>query len=515
MALLTGGAVAGLSCELAFAAGVRAEVLLVPILIASVTFMVIRRKKWQWASLGEACLLYAVALVPAVVSPFPVIGLWGGDWLLIFDAGRTLWEGGQLSIASLQRPPLFGAATSPLWLLSDGLIPFQILSAVMSAGTLGACLFAADHFWPRISRPRLLAPLVLSVFFLHNTAACWGKLAAAAFLLAAATDLLGGYPRTRTWWAGVWFALAVATHQSSVIYIPLLVAILVTQRDVTLRSALKVLVIFAICTLLLAGLYEGWTAWQHGLGTKIAANPTVAQRQPDVPFVTNTLLVVVTSFLGWAPRDYFVLWLQTGDLWSRARAGKELFWLTTSWFELQAGTFIGAFLPFLFVASRELLAHARAQLADWKGRIFLCACVLVILLNGALNPYSSANGTMQTGLVGLALAGFLFLGRWLERGHPRRWRMMVAITLAIGTLPWLAFNLALIAGVRLNENFPSVFATASEEDWQRLVSNQLSSLGLSAFPFLHLTLLFFGAACLFVGRNLANASAKASSSAPE
>jgi hypothetical protein len=76
--------------------------------------------------------------------------------------------------------------------------------------------------------------------------------------------------------------------------------------------------------------------------------------------------------------------------------------LTTSWFELQAGTLIGDFLPFLFVRSRKFLTRARTQLADWKATFFLGAGVLVILRNGALNPYASANGNIQTGFVGLA-----------------------------------------------------------------------------------------------------------------
>src|SRR5262249_40369089 len=156
---------------------------------------------WQWTSLTESYLLYGVALVPTVFSPFPVIGLWGVDWLLFCGAGKALWEGGQLTPVLLQRPPLFGVGTAPLWLfLSDTLIPYQIFSASMWAAALAAGLFAMDRFWPDISRRQLLAPLALSVFFLHNTATCWGKLMAAAFLIAAATDLLGEYCSSKTWW---------------------------------------------------------------------------------------------------------------------------------------------------------------------------------------------------------------------------------------------------------------------------------------------------------------------------
>src|ERR1051326_1434721 len=241
MAPLTGGAVAGLCCELTFAIGTRPHTLLIPLLIACAAYAVVYKRKWEWRHLGEVYLLYVVALLPAVISPFPIVGIWNGDWFYLFKAGQTLWEGGRLSFESLQRPPLFGAGAAPLWLFADGLIPYQIFSAVMSAGTLGSCLFAADRFWPTLSRFRLLAPLVCSVFFLHHTAACWAKLAAAGFVLASAVDFSREHSPVTAWSSGVWFALAVAMHQSSLIYLPVLIVIWTAQPDRSFLQALKIL----------------------------------------------------------------------------------------------------------------------------------------------------------------------------------------------------------------------------------------------------------------------------------
>ena len=103
------------------------------------------------SSLAQSVLLYFVALVPIAISPFPILGNWGGDWLFLFKSGRELVEGVPMTAGTLQRPPLFGAAAVPLWIVADGLVPFQLFAAVMSGGVLMlVCthLRSCDHKLP-------------------------------------------------------------------------------------------------------------------------------------------------------------------------------------------------------------------------------------------------------------------------------------------------------------------------------------------------------------------------------
>lgn len=490
LAPLLGGAVAGLFCELAFATGFSARTTMIAVMtLAAVWLMIFGRERRVWLSLRNTYALYLVALVPALASPFPILGTWDGDWLFLFKAGRTLWESGTLSGESLQRPPLFGAGAGPLWVFADGLASFQIFAAVMSAGALGACLFVADKLAPGISRIRLLAPLVLAPFFLHHTAACWGKLMAAGLLLAAGTELWRATNRSGVWWAGVWFALAVAVHQSSLFYAPLLLAIRVTACGFKFADLLAMTGVFAVTGLALAGGFELWTVQHYGLAAKIAANPSVAQRDPNVSLAMNTFLVIVTSFLGWAPVENLVRWAGQPDARSAARMGKESFWLVTSWLQVLAGTFLGAYAAVLLAGGKTFFARCRNGFCSRSAVWLWLAVGLVILCNGLLNPSSSSNGSMQTGLVGLGLAGFLALSIGLAKEVPRRWTWAVGLTTVFGTLPWLVLNVGVSAGLRFSATFRDKFVSGSEGDWERLRTNHLVPLGLSGFPLWQIGLL--------------------------
>ena len=64
--------------------------------------------------------------------------------------------------------------------------------------------------------------------------------------------------------------------------------------------------------------------------------------------------------------------------------------------------------------------------------------------------------------------------------------MPSVLTLVLGTLPWLALNFSISAGLHYSASFRSAFADGSEGDWQRVVENGLAPLGITWFPLLQL-----------------------------
>ncbi len=494
MAPVLGGAVAGLASELAYAAGWSPQILCTALLIVSLfafgSYLFNQNFiKQVWKNLLHVYALYLLALVPALASPFPIIGTWDGDWLILYQSGLCLWEGTVMSAESLQRPPLFGGGVSLLWLFMDGLIPFQIFATVMAAGTLGAVWFAMGRLELRVSSWRVLVLLVLTPFFLHNTAACWGKLMAAGLLLASSIELWVGNERSAVWWSAGLFALAVAVHQSSIIYLPLVGTIQLASKGWGALSPVRFLASFGLMGFLLVGMFELWTVLHYGLEAKVAANPSIAQRDPNVSFMANTAAVIATSFVGTAPLKPIFRWIQAEDALTIERATKESFWLLSSWVQVMAGTFLGAYLPMLLAGGLPLLRTLRAYLLTKSGFMLASASAAVILLNGLLNPFASSHGTMQTGLVPLGLAGLLGIAVLLARDFPKRWVWGLGITTTMGTVPWLLLNLGVLAGLEFSALFRDRFVAGSEGDWDRLQMHGLTPLGLSGFPELQLILL--------------------------
>jgi len=485
MAPLLGGAIAGLGAEFAFAVKWSTPITTLSLLAISALltlFRIYRDKQGRvaLANLADLYGFYLLALVPAIISPFPVLGTWDGDWLFLYEAGQSLWKGTELTAESLQRPPLFGAGASLLWIFQEGLTPFQIYAAVMSAGAVGACVFALRMFGCNIALKRLLPLLVLTPFFLHHTAACWGKLMAAGLLVAAGAELASSKSRPAEWWSALWFALAVAVHQSSLLYAPLLFGIwIVTPRQDTFSALMKWLARLAILGILLVGSFEAWTVYHYGLDAKIAANPSVAQRDPQVTLFENSAFVILTSFVGWAPLDSLTRWLYQPDATTVLRAGKEGFWLLTSWIQVMAGTFLGVWGPILLAGRRSLGSAIKKQRTTRPWWILGGAAGGVVILNGLLNPFASSNGTMQTGLVGLGLAGLLVLIANVETTLPSQHRRAIIATAIFGFVPWFFLNAGVSAGSHLSSSFREKFLNGSEGDWSRIAANDLSPLGLS------------------------------------
>jgi len=86
---------------------------------------------------------------------------------------------------------------------------------------------------------------------------------------------------------------------------------------------------------------------------------------------------------------------------------------------------------------------------------------------------------MQTGLVGLGLAGLLVLIAKVETTLPSQHRPAIIATAIFGFVPWFFLNAGVSAGSHLSSSFREKFLNGSEGDWSRIAANDLSPLGLS------------------------------------
>ena len=160
---------------------------------------------------------YAIALSPLLAAPFSIPGAWGGDWAVALASGEHILHAARFTSELLARPPLFGAASIPALLLAPPMEGFQVFCAVASACALQVFRSGLKPG----ANPILVWILAGSVFFLQITANAWPKFLSAAFLLAA-WQAAGGTDRRRPGLAGVLLGLAIATHQSAVLFAPLL-----------------------------------------------------------------------------------------------------------------------------------------------------------------------------------------------------------------------------------------------------------------------------------------------------
>jgi len=474
---LVGCAAAGLYAELAMMCGlpVRTSVAVLTIASAAVAFVRARaHREALLAAVREWVPLYLLCVLISSISPFPVLGSWSGDWFLLYQMGEQVIQG-DLPRSMLARPPLFGAATVPLWLWGRGLIPYQMMSAVASASAVTALLWFVDYFWPR-SRRTLLVPLLLSPFFLNHTAAAWGKLLASGLILAAIIEAR----QAQRLASAALFALSVAVHEGSIIWAPcILVAHAAGGRG--WRGAVRSLPWLLVAGIVIVLPLQLWIFAKYGLAAKVAGSPVITDRN-EVPFAIKSLLAVVTTFVAWGPISSVARWLTNPERATAAVALKESYWLITSWFTTLAGTLVGLLFPFA-ICWRRL--RDDPVLRRLLRPAVICAVGIAIAANALLTAFYSNEGTMQAALVPLALGIFGVLAgvvtTWTRDGRIvlRRVNWMMAI---VGTLPWLLTNVAVGFGIRLSAAFRARMETGSEGDYMVIVGQHLQPLGLSGFP---------------------------------
>ena len=327
--------------------------------------------------------------------------------------------------------------------------------------------------WGGVSAWVALPAVAGSMFFLHHTAAAWVKPLAAASVVAAV--LLGVQARRDGfgWWrSAVAFALAVAEHQSSVLYAGFILVPAVTPWDGLKRVGYR-LGVLVLSGLVIVGAYEVWTVTTYGLDAKVKANPSVAQRQSDVSFAVNTALVGVSSVAPWGNVEE----VRRAVVGGRADLSKNGFWVATGWLTATAGTVLGLALPFLPVWRA---VFARYRVLPW---MWWAAAVTAFVGNAVLCPFHSPMGTAQAGLVPLEAVLAIGLAVGVGTTTPARRRWVNRLTVALAVVPFVVVNAGIAAGLKYSGRFREVFAAGSEGDWtQSVLPRGLEPLGLATFP---------------------------------
>jgi len=444
-----------------------------------------------WPALKVWAGFYGYAALTMGLSPFPVVGTWGGDWQVAFHTGQAVASHAMSADPDLlSRPPLFGAATAPLWIFFQGLLAFQFMSIVASASALAVTYVLLRRFRPDATW-HWLVPLLISPFFLHNNAAAWAKFLSAALVLAALLDAWD----ERWVMSSLWIAFAAAAHDSAVIFVPVAIWI-AWARTHRWRSAIWLCLLMGAAGAVIAAPIEVWELAKFGVAAKVAANPTVVFRR-EMPWALKTSLGILSCFVAWDPILCLGRWLSGAHPLAKATVVKESFWLLASWVTSLTGTFTGLLFPFLGPG----VWH---RVKEWpRLRAWIAVLAIPLFASNALTGYYSPAGTAQAGLVPMSFG----LYAWLMSAAPldpvllRRFLRRSSIAMAIvGTLPWILLNVPIAMGLRWSARFRHDFALSSEREYADIVNHGLESLGLVAFPWFPLLLAVVMAAVVLRGR---------------
>ena len=394
-----------------------------------------------WPPLRDYALLY-IAVFPAVAwMLFPSMWHWAGDWTGNWRMGEAVAKN-EWSFEFLARAPIHGAAAVPFLGIAGGIVPYQIAAAAIAAAALMPLVYGAGRIGMRLPM-RFFLVLALSPMVLLHTAAMWAKLLAAGCLIASAVEAWRG--EGTPWKPLVWFwwAAGVAAHTSSLIYLPLLAALLWRRGERgTLSWTLHAL--WAVFFLALIALpYEAWVIAHAGWTAKVANNPSVYYRSyhPHATFLGNTAEVFLSTVTGWLP----VEWMEE----VRASGGgvKGLlplgYALVAEWVATLASSFVGIFLCFGIAASVCRWEWRRFLPKCGGGRLLIAASLVLIAVHTMLSPYPSAHGMVQNGLLPFCL--LLFLRIAMVGGvDGRLLSLWLGLTVLFGTLPYVAVNGALL-----------------------------------------------------------------------
>ena len=419
--------------------------------------------------------LYVIALIPMVAAPFAIPGGWGGDWAVALRSGESILRAVPFTSDLLARPPLFGAASIPLLLLGPTMGSFQVFCAVASGGALQ--LFRSGL--KADASPRLVWVLAGSIFFLQVTANAWPKFLCAAFLLAAwqALDAKGS---RRVGVAGAMLGFAIATHQSAVLFVPLVLTRLLPPAGSAARKLGEATVVLLVAAALVVP-WEIHTILVHGWEAKVQANPAVSQRLAAVPAWLNVILVGVTTFVAWSPLEIMGHWAKAADRFSLLRAGHEIYWLVTETFNALAGSLLGLILPWwIALGSRDFFGRLRGlwRAMGWPGRTALGLALAGQML---LNPFFSSGGSLQSGWVPVGMALTLWFANELADAPAELTRVTLNRIAWWSAGPWLVCNVALTAALVSSRGFRAAFA---DSDLRLLDQNGWVSLGMGGFPWL-------------------------------
>jgi hypothetical protein len=307
-----------------------------------------------------------------------------------------------------------------------------------------------------------------------------------------------------SWLAGsVLFALAVATHQSAVLYAPfvLLFGVRLRQPGATLAR----LAVAALAGLAIVLPFELWTIHTFGLEAKVNANPAVAQRDASEPAVVRVGAMLLSTAVPWNTVGDVARCLQERD-W-----GPDLYWLATGVFTALAGTLLGSALPFLPL--RRAPAVERPWLGPLKSGGFLGCVLLAVLGNAVLNPFAAKWGSAQTGLVPVQLLLYVVLIRWLDDAPERTRARVDRLALLLGVVPYGLLAVGMTIWLRTDPAAPETFLTWDDNDYEKLAQVGGRTLAFALYP---ASPLLAAGLCLvpFVGRSNSQAPVRNPTASP-
>jgi hypothetical protein len=408
------------------------------------------------APLGVFYLVHFAAVAAVLVCPYPGVVRWTGDYAEYFVMTLGLVQG-QTHPDLVARPPLFTASGAPWFVLGvPTLAKFQLVSAAASAAGVVALLHAGTR-WPTCRGMRL-APLLATPFFLLHVVTGWSKLLAAGAVIAALVEASRAR-RTdsgRDGAAGAFlFASAIAVHHSSILFLPLLIAVRGAWRWKDVFS-------LAVAVAVLVLPWELWTLSRHGSEAKLKNYPPLFRRATAAPLATfgENLLCIIS---GWPKAADWDPATRQFPGWGHRHSQAAYF------FVWQAGTLVGCLAAFVTVtpfaaARRWIAAH------PWTS----AAGAFVVVANAAASPFPDPGGMAQTGSAAIQVLLLLPL--------LRRSNATTASLLAANVVLFAALHLAALVAF-VGDGRAALRKDASQSLSVRIVErNQWTSAAVSGWP---------------------------------
>ena len=353
-------------------------------------------------------LLAATALVP-----MPGMFGWWGDWMStqfltdLLNGNPIIWDAGALLSS---RPPLNGFAAAPFYDIIPPVANVQGV-AVLASATM---VMAAVELYRTATNQALskiwqLALLLGAPALLHS-ANIWAKPLSTLGILLFLIQILRykkSESSTDLILAAVWFALSVATHESSILYSILLVPLFELPKRQTLGLWSRVLATFAVAGIVIVGIHRIPAMLQFGMNSAISSNPALFYRDPSLSGLQVFLDNMVSTFTGYG-FGFIPLAFKSA---CQAISTPDPDWMhTLSLFSKHviprfAGCLIFAIIPVLLMPKtviRSVLSSLRTDhcsaFLSWTISGFI-----IIIAHALLSPYASHNGIAQNGLLPLQL----------------------------------------------------------------------------------------------------------------
>lgn len=429
---------------------------------------------------------YLIAALAATIALFPVPGPWSGDWFENYRLGQSVLSR-VMNPDLIGRTPVFGAASLPIAMLTDGLCGLQIANAL----TCAAAAMAMRGILQVLSKNKQIIEwslliLCFSGVYLQHSAFPWAKMLAAGCIFAAAGAILRAPMAVESLRnSSLWLAAAIAVHQAAILFVPVVWCInLLFVTRVRVRWWIDRIAALGVAVVVITLPYEIFTISVFGWQEKIHRNPTVYFRTEDGGYVWNTIEVLVNTFIP-DPRFFAEVWTSPRWDYSLRQAVTRIFFTDLYYITSVAGTLLLALLPFFI--SGKLFSAIKKTFRNLTPRqiIFSIAIGAAILGNALLSAYTSPVGTAQAGLTPLAVAAVGAAAMVASAEREVRFKTTVTVFL-MQTLPWFALQGVLLFVVQRSDRSQPDGAWMRlfdrDTDFHTAIEHFNSTLALHVFP---------------------------------